>query len=77
MEWFVIDKNLDYRNNKQIILENWKDATINYNYADAWTSNERVSSIVYSSEKLWLTATETFTYSDVSWKKVLQSITLS
>lgn len=77
MEWFVIDKNIDYRNNKQIILENWKDVVTTYNYAEAWTNNERVSSIVYSSEKLGLTATETFVYSDVWWKKVLQSITLS
>jgi len=59
------------------LLESANDLVKTYTYLDAGTADQRISTVVYSSVALGLTATETFAYAGSSGSYRVSSITLS
>ena len=64
-------------NKKEQLINNANDLVKTYTYLDAGTSDERVSTIVYSSVSLGLTATETFVYAGSAGAYRISTLTLS
>ena len=61
----------------QALINQANDLVKTYTYLDAGTSDQRISTVVYSSTALGLAATETFAYAGSSGSYRISSITLS
>ena len=64
-------------NKKEQLINGANDLVKTYTFLDAGTSDERVSTIVYSSVSLGLTATETYVYAGSAGAYRISTITLS
>jgi hypothetical protein len=67
----------ELKSNKWKLENEANDLVQTFNYADAGTADERVTSIVYSSVLLGLTVTETFAYAGGTGTYRVSTITLS
>lgn len=77
MLWVIFLTSVNYKNNLDKLKEEANDLVKEFTYLDIWTWNERINSIIYSSESLGITATETFEYTNTVWVYTLSKITLS